>query len=462
LDKTFDMNWTSLLSAERLSDPNYAQQNNRSIFVQDYDRIVFSAPFRRLANKTQVQPLYENDHVHHRLIHSIEVSSIGRSLAMQIGRRLADEEKIDEPQVYDLADIVQAACVAHDIGNPPFGHSGEVAMGAWYSEQFGEKQGIMADLPAERRSEFTNFEGNAQGFRILTRLEMYRGAGGMRLSKATLGAFTKYPVTAADLKVIEAKAQSAQHKARSAAQYVGLKKFGVFHSDLPQFLEAANTLGLPETTMEEAKFWGRHPLAFVMEAADDITYNIVDLEDAFVTGELSFQAVRETLLKVAGKLNSDTTDQSEAEQIAYLRARSIGSAVDACVEAFMENYDEIMQGTFSDDLISASSLGAVFSEIKKLAREGIFTAPRKTELEISGRRIIANVMSGILPVYEELARGSWDKDSLSAHSKQLVRALSLDLRDVSDVESALHAHADFISGMTDRYALRISRMLSGT
>jgi dGTPase len=199
-----------------------------------------------------------------------------------------------------------------------------------------------------------------------------------------------------------------------------------------------------------------------MEAADDITYNIVDLEDAFVTGELSFQAVRETLVKVAGKFDIDTTGQNEAEQIADLRARSIGSAVDACVEAFMENYDEIMQGTFSDDLISASSLGAVFSEIKKLAREGIFTAPRKTELEISGRRIIANVMSGILPVYEELARGSWDKDSLSAHSKQLVRALSLDLRDVSDVESALHAHADFISGMTDRYALRISRMLSGT
>ncbi|MDS9467634.1 dNTP triphosphohydrolase [Paracoccus sp. MBLB3053] len=450
----FRMNWESLLSAERLGDKTYQPHRNRSIFVQDHDRIVFSAPFRRLANKTQVQPLYENDHVHHRLIHSIEVSSVGRSLAMRVGHWLAETGELPEPQVPDLADIVQAACVAHDIGNPPFGHSGEEAMGAWFSEGFANARGLLADLPAGLRPEFTAFEGNAQGFRILTRLEMYRGDGGMRLSKATLGAFTKYPVTAPDRECINGGSHHGE-------TYVGLKKFGIFVSDLPQFATAARSLGLPERTHEQARYWARHPLVFLMEAADDITYNIVDLEDAYTTGELPFDLVRRLLAELGGKPNSNAPGMTEAEEIGYLRARGIGSAIEASVDAFITHYDAIMRGTFSGDLIGASRLGEAFAAAKAVARERIFTAPRKTELEISGRRIIANVMSGILPVYEDLARGGWDIAALSPHSRQLVRALSLDLRDIRDAESALHALADFTSGMTDRYALRISRMLSG-
>lgn len=453
MDTGTRMNWDRLLSPERLGDSRYQQQPDRSIFVQDHDRIVFSAPFRRLANKTQVQPLYENDHVHHRLIHSIEVSSVGRSLAMGIGHRLVERGEITEAQVHDLANIVQAACVAHDIGNPPFGHSGEEAMRAWFAEQFAANQGLMADLPLRLRSEFTAFEGNAQGFRILTRLEMYRGDGGMRLAKATLGAFSKYPVTAMDREALS-----------KTPPYVGRKKFGIFQSDLPQFQATADTLGLPKTSHGEAQFWSRHPLVFLMEAADDITYNIVDMEDAFTTGELSFEAVRDALTTVAGHPNSAnaTTGMTKAENIAYLRARGIGRSVTACAQAFITHYEAIMAGTFSDDLVGASTLGPVFSEIKNIARERIFTAPRKTELEISGYRIIANILSGILPVYEDLAQGAWSDDNLSPHSQQLARALSLDLRDVKDAESALHALTDFVSGMTDRYALRISRMLSGT
>lgn len=178
------MEWDALLNEERLCDNDYQPKAHRSIFVQDHDRIVFSAPFRRLANKTQVQPLYEHDHVHHRLIHSIEVSSVGRSLAMEIGHWLVEQKYVAPGTEDKLANIVQAACVAHDIGNPPFGHSGEEAMGAWFSEQFSKSQGFMNDLSDEQRLEFTDFEGNAQGFRVLTRLEMYRNNGGMRLSKA--------------------------------------------------------------------------------------------------------------------------------------------------------------------------------------------------------------------------------------------------------------------------------------
>lgn len=308
--------------------------------------------------------------------------------------------------------------------------------------------------PPELHPEFEAFEGNAQGFRILTRLEMYRGEGGMRLAKATLGAFTKYPVTAADRKTLIGAQQGGN-------PYIGLKKFGIFHADLPQFSETARTLGLPEMERGTARFWARHPLVFLMEAADDITYNIVDMEDAFTTGELPFEAVAECLKAVAESSEQPRAGMTNAEKIAYLRARGIGNAIKACIAAFMAHYEPIMRGVFSKDLVGCSRLGEAFGRIRTMARERVFTAPRKTELEISGHRIIANVMSGVLPVYEDLARNEWSATGLSSRSQQLVRALSLDLRDIADTEGALHALADFTSGMTDRYALRISRMLSG-
>lgn len=447
------MKWDDLLCSERLNDKNYQPKLNRSIFVQDHDRVVFSAPFRRLANKTQVQPLYEHDHVHHRLIHSIEVSSVGRSLAMKIGYWLEERGDIAPGTADSLANIVQAACVAHDIGNPPFGHSGEEAIGAWFAERFSAPPGMLADVDPAQRAEFVRFEGNAQGFRIITRLEMYRNAGGMRLSKATLGAFAKYPVSA--------YVQDALQETR-AAPYVGLKKFGIFQSELPLFAEAAKSLGLPAEQLGTDTWWRRHPLVFVVEAADDICYNIVDLEDAFTTGELPFEKVRDTLHEAAGKPNRDVTGYSQVEHIAMLRALSIGTAIDSCVEAFKTNYDAIMAGTFSAALADAGPMAPQFQQMKTLSREHVFTARRKTELEVSGRQIIGNVMSGILPVFEDLSRAKWDAGRLSDYSRQLVRALDLDLRDIASAGQALHALADFTSGMTDRYALRIARMLSGT
>ncbi|MCD2185349.1 dGTP triphosphohydrolase [Rhizobium sp. GN54] len=447
------MDWEKLLCSERLGDRNYQPHAHRSIFVQDHDRIVFSAPFRRLANKTQVQPLYEHDHVHHRLIHSIEVSSVGRSLAMRIGNWLEETRRIDDGESNSLANIVQAACVAHDIGNPPFGHSGEAAMGDWFAEKFDDAKGMMADIEQPDRSEFISFEGNAQGFRIVTRLEMYRNEGGMRLSKATLGAFTKYPVTSA----VRESIVSA-----GSAPYVGLKKFGIFRSEVDLFKEVASSLGLPEeTTNLDESWWRRHPLVFIVEAADDICYNIVDLEDAFTTGELPFEAVRDVLHSAANKPNRDVSSLSQAEHIALLRALSIGAAVESCVEAFKTNYDAIMAGKFSNSLTDAGPMGPAFTQMKALSRDQVFTARRKTELEVSGRRVIGNVMSGVLPVFEALAKAKWDQTKLPDHNLQLVRALDLDLRNVANSQQALHALADFTSGMTDRYAVRIARMLTG-
>jgi len=449
------MDWSNLLSDERLHDHQYAGQSNRSIFTQDYDRIVFSEPFRRLANKTQVQPLYEHDHVHHRLIHSIEVGSVGRSLAMAIGQWLVAEDKIKMGEEHSLANIVQAACAAHDIGNPPFGHSGENAIGMWFAEKFQEPNGLLRDLDPSLQEEFCNFEGNAQGFRITARTEMYRNDGGMRLSKAVLGAFMKYPHSATT------KKELAERKYK-ADGYFGKKKFGIFNSELSLFEEVSGTLGLPKVEVGQQVWWRRHPLVFVVEAADDICYNIVDLEDAFTTGELQFDVVQKALFDLADRPNRDVTETSEAEQIAYLRAVSIGKGIESCLEAFKSNYAAIMNGTFDKSLVEAGKLNSQFADIKKLAGDRIFTARRKTELEVSGHRIIGNVLSGILPIYEQLAANDWDIQRVDDHSHQVVRALSLDLRDISSVEQALHGMTDFVSGMTDRYAVRISRMLSGT
>ena len=449
------MEWSTLLSNERLHAPDYSEQANRSIFTQDYDRIVFSEPFRRLANKTQVQPLYEHDHVHHRLIHSIEVGSVGRSLAMAIGQWLVEEKIIEKGEENSLANIVQAACAAHDIGNPPFGHSGENAIGAWFSEKFAKPEGMFADLNPTLRDEFCAFEGNAQGFRIIARTEMYRNDGGMRLSKAVLGAFMKYPLSAATKK-------SLSNDSYTEDGYFGAKKFGVFNSELPLFEEVAETLNLAKVEIGLNTWWRRHPLVFVVEAADDICYNIVDLEDAFTTGELQFDVVREALFDLADKPNRDASEMSESEQISYLRAVAIGKGIESCLEAFKANYSAIMAGTFSRSLVEAGRMSNKFERVKGLSKTKIFTARRKTELEVSGHRIISNVLSGILPIYEQLAANNWDQNGLDDHSQQVERALLLDLRGISSAEQALHGMADFISGMTDRYALRISRMLSGT
>lgn len=445
------MRWDKLLNSERLCDANYKPDQSRSIFVQDYDRIVFSAPFRRLANKTQVQPLYENDHVHHRLIHSLEVSSVGRSLAMRIGNWLEEIKEIETGQANDLANIVQAACAAHDIGNPPFGHSGESAIGEWFAEQFDKPRPLASELDDNLRQEFINFEGNAQGFRILTRLEMYNNEGGMRLSKAMLGAFTKYPTTART---------SAALYDRKSVSYVGLKKFGIFQSEYGLFEDVAKTLELPGSQHQSGKWWKRHPLVFVVEAADDICYNIVDLEDAFATGELSFDSVQSLLHKASGSTNRETSHLNKTEHIALLRALSIGKAIESCVDAFKTHYSGIMDGTFSGSLTEASSMKTIFEEMGNISKEQVFTARRKTELEITGRQSIRNVMTGILPVFEELSQQKWNSENLSGHNKKIIRALGIDTRNIQSSYDALHALADFTSGMTDRFCVRASQILN--
>ncbi|MCG7494838.1 dGTP triphosphohydrolase [Thalassobius sp. Cn5-15] len=465
------MNWQSLLNTERPGKPGQAEDPGRPNYTQDADRITFSAPFRRLANKTQVHPLYANDHLRHRMIHSSEVASVGRNLGMQVGHWLEQQKEIAPGEAHKVAGIIHAAALAHDIGNPPFGHSGEATIGAWFERQFSKPEGVFAGINKGRQQEFTKFEGNAQGYRILTRLEMYRGDRGMDLSHAVIGAFTKYPMSAATSAAIKAgiEAGGIPEKDVKKHLYAGAKKFGFFESEREIFAKTARALGLIEQDGSGGqKWWRRHPLVFLVEAADDICYNIVDLEDGFSAGDLTFSEVRGLLLDlIEDKRNTDNapeevyTDHTDYEQISHLRARAIGESIRACVAAFKANYDAIMSGTYSGELIDDSELGTKFRAIRELAGNQLFTAPRKTKLEVRGHNVICAVLDGILPAYNALKAAGWNGGALPGYERQLVRAVGLDLRDINSNYEALHAMADFVSGMTDRYAVEVAELVSG-
>lgn len=440
-----EMNWAQLLDLESYHKPEKKPSPRRPAYDRDADRITFSAPFRRLANKTQVHPLYDHDHIHHRLIHSVETASVGRSLGLEVGYWLEETGRIARGGQAIVAGLVHAACLAHDIGNPPFGHSGEAAIGDWFAERFDRGEGLFSDRDSCFAEEFEAFEGNAQGFRILTRLEMNR-PGGMRLTHGTLGAFIKYPVT-------------ARVRENIAVRDGGLKKFGVFESESGVLATVAARTGLIAGDDTET-WWRRHPLVLLVEAADDICYNILDLEDAFTAGDLAYGEVAPLLSAVAGFTPKDDRGDSPAEKIAVLRAVAINKAFENCSRAFAEHYDAIMSGAFAKGLVGASVQAEHFAAIENLASERIFTSPRKTELEVMGRNLVHRILDGVLPVIEALAGVGWQAEKLEGYPRQLQRALGIDLRHARDPYSALHALSDYVSGMTDRYAVKVDRMIS--
>jgi dGTPase len=454
------MDWNDLLNLERLNDPAYVQKKHRPTYTQDIDRILFSQPFRRLANKTQVHPLYDNDHIHHRLIHSLEVATVGRSLGVEVGAWLADELRvITADQVEVVAGLVQTACIAHDIGNPPFGHSGEEAIASWFRDKFMCPEGVLQDISEDQRHEFEAFEGNAQGFRILTRTEMYRDDGGMRLALGSLGTFTKYPVSASGRRHVGAEGVF------NGTKYIGIKKYGFFENDIAIYDAIAAKLGIPktETTAPDGTvighWWRRHPLAFLMEAADDICYNVIDLEDAYLAGDIAYELVKSLLEGLVPQSNKPYPEQGKANTISRYRALAIGGTIQACVEAFKNNYAEVMTGEFPISLIEASGKAAEFKAIQEVARTRIFNAARKTELEIYGRNVVYRTLDGLLPLLNEIRLQGWDPSRMSSYHVQLGRALNLPTYAMTNSYDALHLLTDFVSGMTDRYAVKVADMI---
>lgn len=442
------MTWERLLNPARVGVPDGKAREEdplRPSWAIDYDRVLFSHPFKRLAHKTQVHPLYDHDHLHNRQIHSAETASVGRSLGMELGAWLEAEGHVAAGERHRISGVLQAACLAHDLGNPPFGHSGEAAMGAWFAQLFCDGRSPLAEVPDGVRMELEAFEGNAQGFRLLTRLEVYRDVGGMRPSAAVLGAFAKYPCTAAA-------------RAAAPAGHLGAKKFGIFAAEAPYWAEAAALLGLPEAAPGLHR---RHPLVFLLEAADDLCYGVLDVEDAFFSGDLSPAEIEALLQGIADLPETRLSGMTPTERIAHLRAVAIGRAIGASVEAFKADHPALMAGEAQAGLIERSTLAEPFARIRATSRARIIGSKKKAQLEVSGRNTLHRTLDGILPVYEALVAAGGDPGGLDSYQAQLAQAIDLDLRGAVDPASALHAMGDYVSGMTDRFAVKVARILSG-
>lgn len=427
------MEWERLVAPSRLRRPEARASLTRSPFQQDADLVVFSAAFRRLQDKTQVQPLSEGGRVRTRLTHSIEVASVGRSLGSAVAFGLRERRGFDTERRYAIGHIVHAACLAHDIGNPPFGHGGEDAIQAFFRAHDALTQGLTPD----EREGFRHFDGNAQGLRALTQLENYRFDGGLRLTHATLGAFMKYAV-------------SATERDPSAAE-VARRKPGFFASERAYVEELRTALGLPAGV--------RHPLAYLTEAADDICYAIVDLEDGFDAGLLDYRDAVEVLSSIAEKLPDPAL--SRPEQLQKLRGVAIGRLIDAVAGVFIALEPQLLAGEPVGELCAQTAFGAQLNEAKQLAARQIFRAPRVVERLLGGQRVLHVLLSELCAVVAELERARFDVGQLRGSAASIVHLLGPHYRPRSRYE-ALLGIVDHISGLTDRAALALSRTLSGT
>lgn len=438
------MDWYTLLSRERLGKPLQSPEElGRSPFHKDHDRVIFSGAFRRLGRKTQVHPVSSNDHIHTRLTHSLEVGCVGRSLGMRVGEILRYELP-DWCSPADLGVIVQAACLAHDIGNPPFGHSGEDAIRHWFSQA--ADKGWLDTLEDAERSDLLTFEGNAQGFRVLTQLEYHQFDGGMRLTYATLGSYLKYPWT-------------SRH-----ADAVGYKKhkFSCYQSELPLLEQISHKLQLPPL---EGERWARHPLVYLMEAADDICYALIDLEDGLEMELLDYPEVEALLLDLVAGDVPETYHQlgpqsSRRRKLAILRGKAIEHLTQAAAEAFVLQQRALLAGTLTGDLVEhmhGPAQGCV-QKAKRLAREKIFQDKRKTLHEIGAYttlEILLNTFCGA-------ALEQHQKSTLSFKNQRILDLLS---HNATPVPASLYQSflrmLDFIAGMTDSYATEMAREMTG-
>ena len=433
------VNWKTLLSANRPGQKSISSESYRSAFEQDYDRIIFSHPFRRLQDKTQVHPLPEHDFVHTRLTHSLEVSSVGRSLGKRVGEVILERhpELIPNFSLFDFGAIVAAASLAHDLGNPPFGHAGEDAL----SDFFLEHISLRGNINDAEWNDLIHFEGNAQGFRILNQHEY-----GMKLTAATLGAFTKYPCPS--LFPSRDKSKKSQ------------KKFGFFQTEKEIFSALANQLELLPTGGEA---WCRHPLAFLVEAADDICYSIIDLEDGCRLGLVSFDETVELLAPIL-KTKLDRAklagDEGLNKKLGTLRAMSIGELIDSCTEIFLQQEEQILNGKFDGALVDLCQFKDALKKISEVSVQKIYRARQVVEIEASGHEVLPGLLREFATAGTHLRQKGRSRkyDNLALlFPIEISKAISQ-----SPSQYTLLRHVvDFVSGLTDRHALSLYRKIMG-
>lgn len=437
------MNWQQLLSSQRIGQKQEpTSEPSRSAFEQDYDRIIFSHPFRKLQDKTQVHPLPETDFVHTRLTHSLEVSSVGRSLGKRVGEVILQRHpELKDFSLFDFGAIVAAASLAHDLGNPPFGHAGEDAISDFFlhhpvGQSFKEK------VSEAEWNDLIKFEGNAQGFRILNKNQY-----GLKLSFATLGAFTKYPCPSLF---------PERNKSRRSQ-----KKFGYFQSEKNLFNEVAEQLKLRQVTTD---VFSRHPLAFMVEAADDICYSIIDLEDGCSLGLVSYEEAKNLFEGVitnnkskVGKLNAIN---SKAEKIGFLRALAIGDLMNECCALFLDNEKEILEGTFDQALADHCPSKEALKQIIDVSVKKIYRARQVVEIEATGHAVLPGLLEEFLQAGQHLAlQGSSRK--YSNLTLLFPEDIKWNIQQDPTPYSVARNMVDFISGLTDRHAISLFKKIKG-
>ncbi|MCK5815399.1 MAG: deoxyguanosinetriphosphate triphosphohydrolase [Flavobacteriaceae bacterium] len=443
------MNWEQLLSLKRQGDtfnrPRNEQDETRLGFEVDFDRIIFSDSFRSLQDKTQVVPLSKTDFVHTRLTHSLEVSSVARSLGRIVGKELLLKypELVEKGyQANDFGAIVAAAALAHDIGNPPFGHSGEKAIGEYFKT--GKGQRFQSELTEKEWQDLIDFEGNANGFKILT--ESRTGIeGGLRLSYATLGAFMKYP---------------KESLPKKPTNHIVDKKFGVFQSDLKSFNEVVEDLGLPKLRDDNHLAYNRHPLAFLVEAADDICYTIIDFEDGINLGLIDEEFALEYLINlVRDSIKSEKYHQltTKKDRVSYLRALAIGNLVKEAVNVFLENESSILNGNFSKSLLDKCKYEAQMNDIIKLSVEKIYKSNEVIEKEVAGYK----VLSDLLDVFITAMNNNYENIA-SNYDQLIIQLLPEKLRNPDEkLYNRIFAVCSFVSSMSDGYAIQLNKKIKG-
>ncbi len=439
------MEWKQLISNKRFGQEHkHAERHDdRSEFKRDYDRLIFSSAFRRLQNKTQVFPLPGSIFVHNRLTHSLEVASVGMSIGNDISRRVIQKRpELKDTLVEEIGTIVSTACLAHDLGNPPFGHSGEKAIQTFFSEGPGQK--IKSMVSSEFWDDITHFEGNANAFRILTHRFKGRRQGGFVMTYSMLASIVKYPF------------------ASSLAGNHG--KFGFFASETESYRKIADELGIfCKSAPGEPLKYARHPLVYMVEAADDICYEIMDIEDSHKLKILSFAETEHLLLsffneEIQQKIRQRIIDEEltdENEKVVYMRASVIGKLENECVAAFLAHEEEILAGTFEGSLIDHISerQKKAYKECEKISYSKIYQSKPVLDIELSGYQIMATLMEVFIEAAVNPSR---------FYSKQLLRRVSsqYDIEN-ENLEERIMAVIDYIGGMTDIYALDIYQKING-
>lgn len=439
--------WNTLISNDRYCgkdcfSPDGQDFSYRNSFHRDYDRLIFSNSFRRLSKKTQVHPLSNNDHIHNRLVHSLEVASVGRSLGLKAGEIIQKTNNNFCP--YDSAYIVQTACLAHDIGNPPFGHAGEEVIKEWFNTN--KDQPILEDLSAEEKNDFINLDGNAQSFRILSQLEHNPFNGGMRLTVATLASVVKYPYS------------SSSHTALEK------QKFNFFQSEKEIFESIFSKLELKKVNDE----YKRHPLSFLMEASDDICYGLLDLQDAYELGLIRLSDIEEIIFSnVCSKdkfseIRNDS-NLSEQQKVSKMVSDGVNSLVNETMLSFENNLDIILGDNQPKDifeLFTNEKLKSGINKAKEISREKVFNEKRKVALELGAYHIIETLLNYLIEATYQLYKNG--DDQLSFRNKRALALMGDCAPKPNDSLYNMYQRViDYIVGMTDNHAKYVASQLNG-